>query len=39
LEKTIQWYAQNRTWLERARSGAYRDYYTRQYGTEIGAQA
>lgn len=32
LEKTIRWYAQNGEWLERTRSGAYRDYYARQYG-------
>jgi dTDP-glucose 4,6-dehydratase len=32
LEKTIHWYAENHVWLERARSGAYRDYYERQYG-------
>jgi len=34
LEKTIRWYVENTEWLERARSGAYRDYYKRQYGTE-----
>jgi dTDP-glucose 4,6-dehydratase len=38
LEKTIRWYVENETWIERARSGAYRDYYARQYGFEIGAQ-
>src|SRR5947209_1470736 len=38
LEKTIRWYAENGTWIQRARSGAYRDYYTRQYGTEISAR-
>ncbi len=32
VEKTIRWYAQNGEWLERTRSGAYRDYYARQYG-------
>lgn len=37
LEKTIQWYRDNNQWLERARSGAYRDYYRTQYGTEVGA--
>jgi len=37
LQKTIQWYQQNGRWLERARSGAYRDYYRAQYGTEVGA--
>lgn len=38
LEKTIRWYAENAAWVERARSGAYRDYYARQYGSEVGAQ-
>ncbi len=37
LQKTIDWYQQNSRWLERARSGAYRDYYRAQYGTEVGA--
>lgn len=37
LAKTIQWYRDNDQWLERARSGAYRDYYRTQYGTEVGA--
>ena len=37
LQKTIQWYQANNSWLERARSGAYRDYYRTQYGTEVGA--
>jgi dTDP-glucose 4,6-dehydratase len=36
LQKTFRWYAENGAWLARARSGAYRDYYARQYGTEIG---
>lgn len=35
LDKTISWYRDNSTWIDRARSGAYRDYYKRQYGTEI----
>jgi dTDP-glucose 4,6-dehydratase len=34
LEKTIRWYADNTAWIERARSGAYRDYYARQYGAQ-----
>jgi dTDP-glucose 4,6-dehydratase len=38
LEKTIHWYQENQSWTERARSGAYRDYYARQYGIEVGAQ-
>lgn len=37
LEKTIQWYLDNNAWIARARSGAYRDYYKQQYGTEVGA--
>jgi dTDP-glucose 4,6-dehydratase len=37
LEKTLKWYADNRVWIERARSGAYRDYYAQQYGAEVGA--
>jgi dTDP-glucose 4,6-dehydratase len=37
LKKTIAWYQQNSRWIERARSGAYRDYYRTQYGTEVGA--
>ena len=34
LEKTVRWYTDNGAWVERARSGAYREYYERQYGTE-----
>lgn len=37
LQKTIQWYRENARWLERTRSGAYRDYYRQQYGAEVGA--
>jgi dTDP-glucose 4,6-dehydratase len=36
LQKTIQWYQENVHWLERARSGAYQDYYREQYGAEAG---
>lgn len=35
LEKTIRWYMDNREWTERVRSGAYRDYYQKQYGMTI----
>ncbi|MDT4895777.1 MAG: dTDP-glucose 4,6-dehydratase [Acidobacteriota bacterium] len=38
LAKTIRWYAENSAWIERARSGTYRDFYARQYGAEVGAQ-
>jgi len=37
LEKTIRWYQKNPDWIARARSGAYRDFYARQYGAEVGA--
>jgi dTDP-glucose 4,6-dehydratase len=37
LQKTIDWYKQNGRWIERARSGAYQDYYRTQYGEEVGA--
>jgi dTDP-glucose 4,6-dehydratase len=32
LLKTIRWYQDNVPWVERARSGAYREYYRQQYG-------
>ena len=32
LEKTIRWYQENTEWVERAHSGAYREYYAKQYG-------
>jgi dTDP-glucose 4,6-dehydratase len=32
LPITVQWYLDNTEWLERVRSGAYRDYYQEQYG-------
>lgn len=37
LSKTIAWYQNNSAWVERARSGAYREFYARQYGTEVAA--
>jgi dTDP-glucose 4,6-dehydratase len=37
LQKTIQWYLENPGWIERTRSGAYRDYYRKQYGAEVTA--
>jgi dTDP-glucose 4,6-dehydratase len=37
LRKTISWYRENTLWLERTRSGAYRDYYRQQYGAEVAA--
>jgi dTDP-glucose 4,6-dehydratase len=38
LRKTIAWYQTNPEWIERARSGAYREFYAQQYGIEVGAQ-
>ena len=36
LAKTIDWYVANSEWIERARSGAYRDFYRQNYGMEVG---
>ena len=32
LAETIEWYVSNQTWWQRVRSGAYKDYYEKQYG-------
>jgi dTDP-glucose 4,6-dehydratase len=32
LAKTVRWYLENEGWLDRVRRGAYREYYTQQYG-------
>ena len=32
LQKTIRWYRDHADWVARTRSGAYRDYYQKQYG-------
>ena len=34
IEQTIHWYLENETWWQRARDGAYRDYYDKQYGVQ-----
>jgi dTDP-glucose 4,6-dehydratase len=31
LEKTVDWYLNNRSWLENITSGDYKDYYVKQY--------
>jgi len=31
IRKTVEWYLDNKVWLERARSGEYRNYYERHY--------
>ena len=35
LERTVGWYRDNSWWWEPIRSGAYRDYYERQYGRAL----
>jgi len=35
IERTVNWYRDNREWWEALRSGEYREYYQRQYGTEL----
>jgi len=35
LRATVEWYRGNRWWWEPIRSGAYRDYYERQYGRAL----
>lgn len=32
LQKTVNWYRENPRWIERVRSGAYRDWLEKQYG-------
>jgi dTDP-glucose 4,6-dehydratase len=39
LEQTVAWYRDNGTWTERVRSGAYRDYYDRQYAGRLATGA
>jgi dTDP-glucose 4,6-dehydratase len=36
LGDTIEWYLGHREWWERVRSGAYREYFERQYGQRLG---
>jgi len=36
LSETIDWYLANPEWIERVQSGAYREYYTQQYGERLG---
>jgi dTDP-glucose 4,6-dehydratase len=35
LERTVEWYRDNRWWWEPIRSGEYRAYYERQYGRSL----
>jgi dTDP-glucose 4,6-dehydratase len=36
LGQTVDWYRDNVWWWESIRSGAYREYYERQYGSKLG---
>jgi dTDP-glucose 4,6-dehydratase len=35
LRRTVEWYREHRSWWEPIKSGAYRDYYERQYGRRL----
>ncbi len=35
MEETVRWYQDNTDWLERVRSGEYRNYYERHYGERL----
>ena len=37
LPDTVRWYLAHKDWWDRVRSGAYRDYYERQYGHRVGS--
>ncbi|MFG0242143.1 MAG: dTDP-glucose 4,6-dehydratase [Phycisphaerales bacterium JB054] len=37
LAETVRWYQENTEWWQRVRTGAYRDYYERQYGSATSA--
>jgi len=39
LAETVDWYRANRRWTDRVRSGAYRQYYDRQYAARMAAGA
>jgi dTDP-glucose 4,6-dehydratase len=36
IERTVEWYRENEWWWEPIRSGEYRSYYERQYGSALG---
>lgn len=35
IQKTVEWYLQNRSWWEHIRSGDYTSYYEQQYGMKL----
>jgi dTDP-glucose 4,6-dehydratase len=36
IERTVEWYRENEWWWKPIRSGEYREYYERQYGSTLG---
>ncbi|MFD1179390.1 dTDP-glucose 4,6-dehydratase [Paenibacillus puldeungensis] len=36
IEETIRWYLDNKDWWTRIQSGAYQEYYSKQYGDRLG---
>ncbi|MCM3493401.1 dTDP-glucose 4,6-dehydratase [Paenibacillus lactis] len=38
IKETIQWYLDNKDWWTRIQSGAYQEYYAKQYGERLGDQ-
>lgn len=39
IKETIQWYLDNKEWWTRILSGAYKEYYSKQYSDRLGDQA
>ncbi len=35
LKETIQWYESNRLWWQRVKTGAYQDFYQKNYGERL----
>ncbi|WP_141336620.1 dTDP-glucose 4,6-dehydratase [Paenibacillus sp. tmac-D7] len=38
IKATIDWYLENREWWQRIQSGAYKEYYSKQYASILGTQ-
>lgn len=39
IKETIRWYLDNKDWWTRIQSGAYQEYYAKQYGERLGDQS
>lgn len=39
IKETIRWYLDNKEWWTRIQTGAYQEYYAKQYGNRLGEQA